>query len=93
MTCLWLALFLCASLPAQGADPDWTKWNAYAVDLLQRYIRIPTIDPPADTRPTAALIRDEFQKHGFAVTLYPSGPAGQTNLVIRLKGKSTTAKP
>ncbi len=63
------------------------------MDLLQQYIRIPTIDPPADTRASASLIQNEFQKQGFAVTVYPSGPSGQTNLVIRLKGKGNSAKP
>lgn len=89
-----LAFLLCASASfAAAAEPDWAKWNPYALDLLQRYIRIASVDPPADTRPTAELIRGEFEKRGFRVTVYPSGPSGQTNLVIRLKGRDSSQKP
>ncbi len=88
-----LCALLCASSSLCAVEPDWSKWNAYALDLLQRYIRVPSVDPPADTRLTAELIRKEFEKHGFQVTVYPSGPTGQTNLVIRLKGRDSSHKP
>ena len=88
-----LALLLCACSSLSAVEPDWNKWNAYALDLLQRYIRIASVDPPADTRATAELIRGEFEKRGFPVTVYPSGSIGQTNLVIRLKGRDSSRKP
>jgi acetylornithine deacetylase/succinyl-diaminopimelate desuccinylase-like protein len=87
------ALFLAVSFSLQASQTDWAKWNSYALDLLQRYIRIASVDPPADTRPTASLIQTEFEKHGFTVAVYPSGPLGQTNLVIRLKGRDSSLKP
>ncbi len=87
------ALLLCGAFSLTAAEPDWIKWNRYALDLLQRYLRIASVDPPADTRPTAELIRGEFEKRGFHVTVYPAGPAGQTNLVLRLKGRDGSLKP
>ena len=38
-----LALF--EASPARAADPDWDQINKSAVDLLQRYVRIESIDP------------------------------------------------
>src|SRR5205085_5930243 len=88
----FIALLL-LSLSAAAAEPDWTQLDKYAVDLLQRYIRIPSINPPADTRATADLLKAELEKHGFTVTLYPSGPNGQVNLVTRLAGRDRSKKP
>ncbi len=78
---------------AFGAEPNWDALNERALDMLQRYIRVATIDPPADTHVSAALIKAEMEKDGFNVTLYPSGPDGQTNLVTRLAGRDHTKKP
>ena len=93
MVRLAFLLLLCCHLPCAAAEPDWTRWNPYALDLLQRYLRLATVDPPADTHAAAALIKQEFEHHGFSVTVYPSGPAGQTNLVVRLRGRDRTLKP
>ncbi len=82
-----LACALCA------AEPDWTKLDAYALDLLQRYLRIESVNPPADTRAAAELLKGEIEKHGIEVRLYPSGPNGQTNLLARLPGRDRSKKP
>jgi len=84
-------LFCCLAL--HSAEPDWTKLDAYAIDLLQRYIRLETVNPPADTHLAAALLKGELEKAGFTVKLYPSGPNGQTNLVMRVPGRDRTKKP
>src|SRR5882757_2095493 len=78
---------------AFGAEPNWTALDERALDMLQRYVRIATINPPADTHVSAALIKAEMEKDGFGVTVYPSGPDGQTNLVTRLAGRDHTKKP
>jgi acetylornithine deacetylase/succinyl-diaminopimelate desuccinylase-like protein len=84
----WLtALTLCA------AEPDWNKLDPYALDLLQRYLRIESINPPADTRAAAELLKTELDKHGIEARLYPSGPNGQTNLLARLPGRDRSKKP
>ena len=84
---------LLLAVAAHAAEPDWTKVEPHALDLLQRYIRIESVNPPADTRKTAALIQAELEAAGLIPTLYSSGPEGQTNLVLRLKGRDSSKKP
>jgi acetylornithine deacetylase/succinyl-diaminopimelate desuccinylase-like protein len=88
---LWICLLLCGA--AWGAEPDWGQTDAWALDLLQRYLRIPSTNPPADTRAAAALFRDELAKVGITAKLYAAGTAGQTNLIARLPGRDRTKKP
>ena len=88
-----LPLLLLAALAGGGAEPDWGRLDAYALDLLQRYIRVESVNPPADTRASARLLKSELEKHGIEVRLYPSGPAGQTNLLARLPGRDRARKP
>jgi acetylornithine deacetylase/succinyl-diaminopimelate desuccinylase-like protein len=76
-----------------AAEPDWPALDKYALDLLQRYIRIQTINPPANTKAAAEMLKGELEKHGFAVKLYASGPDGQTNLITRLPGRDRSKKP
>ncbi|HYP13606.1 MAG TPA: M20/M25/M40 family metallo-hydrolase [Bryobacteraceae bacterium] len=87
------AIIFALALAASAAEPDWTALEKYSLDLLQRYIRIQTVNPPADSRPAAALLRAEFEKHGFTVKLFEAGPAGQVNLLTRLPGRDRTKKP
>ena len=86
-----IAFLLCVSTFA--AEPDWPKVEQHALEFLQTYIRIPTIDPPADTRKAADLFRTELEAHGFAPKLYSSGPDGKTILIVRLAGRDRTKKP
>jgi len=39
------------------------------------------------------LIKAELKRNGLKPELYQSGPTGQTNLVVRLKGRDTSKKP
>jgi acetylornithine deacetylase/succinyl-diaminopimelate desuccinylase-like protein len=87
-----LLIFLVATL-SYAAEPDWSSIDQHAVEFLQKYIRIETINPPADTRASSALIKAELEADGFTVKLYPSGPNGQTNLITRLPGRDRTKKP
>ncbi len=76
-----------------AAEPDWPALERQAVDLLQRYVRIPSLNPPADTREAAAFLKAELDKRGIPARLFPSGPNGQTNLVARLAGRDRSRKP
>jgi len=78
---------------AFAAEPDWTAVEKHALELLQQYVRIASVDPPADTRSAAALIQQELEKNGLSAHVYASGPEHQTNLVVRLKGRDSTKKP
>src|SRR6266404_8305553 len=76
-----------------AAEPDWPAIEKHALDLLQRYVRIASVNPPADTSKTAALLRAELEQNGLVPKLYTSGADGQTNLVVRLKGRDSSKKP
>jgi acetylornithine deacetylase/succinyl-diaminopimelate desuccinylase-like protein len=79
--------------PLVAADPDWAAVEKHALDLLQRYVRIASINPPANTAATAALFKAELETAGLAPKLYTSGPDGQTNLIVRLQGRDLSKKP
>jgi acetylornithine deacetylase/succinyl-diaminopimelate desuccinylase-like protein len=87
---IYALLFFCFGLFA--AEPDWNSLDKYAVDLLQQYIRIDTVNPPANTKAAAEFLKAEFEKHGLAVRLYESGPQGRTNLLTRLPGRDKSKK-
>ena len=78
---------------AWAAEPDWPAVEQHALDLLQRYVRIASVNPPADTRSAAALFESELKTAGLEPRLYASGPEGQTNLVVRLAGRDRAKKP
>lgn len=50
------SLFLTA-LTLTAAEPDWPEVDRHAVSFLQSYLRIRSVNPPADTREAAALFR------------------------------------
>src|SRR5882757_8866199 len=88
-----LLAFLLAGCLAYGADPDWPKVEQHALEFLQTYIQVPTIDPPADTRKAADLFKTELERHGLSPKLYTSGPDGKTILIVRLAGRDRAKKP
>ncbi len=69
------------------------KVEQHAIDLLQRYVRIASVNPPADTSATAKLLKDEFAAAGMEAKLYTSGPNGKTNLIVRLPGRDRAKRP
>jgi acetylornithine deacetylase/succinyl-diaminopimelate desuccinylase-like protein len=85
------AMFLC--VPLWAAEPDWPVVEKHALDLLQKYVRIASVNPPANTAAAAALIKGELEAAGFSPQLYTSGPDGQTNLIVRLPGLDRSKKP
>lgn len=86
----YLALLL--ALSASAAEPDWPAVEKHALDLLQRYIRVQSINPPADTREAAALFRFELEAAGLQPKLMDAGE-NRVNLLVRLPGKDRTKKP
>ena len=88
-----LALLFLAAILARAADPDWNSIDRTALELLQQYIRIETIDPPANTAEAANFFKRILEDNGIPARLYPSGPNGQTNLVARVAGRDHSKKP
>lgn len=86
-----LTLSLCSSLLA--AEPDWPQVEDHAIKLLASYVRIRSINPPADTRATADLLAAEFRSAGLEPKIYESDAPGRVNLLVRLAGKDRSKKP
>ena len=91
MKALLLTFLAWAGLSA--AEPDWPRVEQHALELLQQYIRIQSVDPPANTAAAAAFLKAELERNGLIPKIYTSGPDGQTNLVVRLKGRDSSKKP
>ncbi len=85
-------LCLLLTAVAFAAEPDWTAIDKRATEFLQSYIRIQTVNPPADSRPAAALFKAELELHGLSPKIYESGPQQQI-LLVRLPGKNRALKP
>ncbi len=90
---LAVAVRLLVPLTSSAAEPDWPHVEQHATDLLQRYVRIASINPPADTSETAKLLKSDFAAAGLEAKLYPSGPGGKTNLMVRLPGQDRSKRP
>ena len=58
-----------------------------ATSLLQRLIRLDTVNPPGNERPAQELLRDELATAGFECELL-GVTAERPNLVARLRGRS-----
>src|SRR5579864_2643956 len=87
-----ISMFLLAAmLPA--AEPDWNQIGQTALDLLQQYVHIQSIDPPANTAEAAEFVKGVLAQGGIEAQLYTSGPGGQTNLVARVAGRDRSKKP
>ncbi len=76
-----------------AASPDWPRVEQHAVEFLQEYVRVRSVNPPADTRETAKLLAHEFASVGIEAKLYESNNAGHVNLLARLPGKDRTLRP
>ena len=77
---------------ALAQEPDWVEIDKRAVALLQEYIRIPSINPPADTRAAATFLTRELESAGFQVNRFQPDASGCVNLLTRLEGRDRTAK-
>ncbi|HET9317677.1 MAG TPA: M20/M25/M40 family metallo-hydrolase [Vicinamibacteria bacterium] len=64
------------------ADPDY---EALAVDLLQRYLRIDTTVPPGNEMRAAAFFKEILEAEGIAVEVDEFAP-GRANLLATLPG-------
>jgi len=87
----WIVFLITTA--AIAAEPDWPLVEKHALEFLQEYVRIASINPPADTASAAWLFPRELEKNGLPPKVYHSGPGGQTNLVVRLKGRDSSKKP
>jgi acetylornithine deacetylase/succinyl-diaminopimelate desuccinylase-like protein len=86
-----LTLLLC--LLCGAAEPDWPRVEEQAIALLQKYVRIASVNPPGDTRETARFLESELASIGLKSELFESNTGGKTNLLARLPGKDQSKRP
>lgn len=79
-----LCLLLC--LPAR-AEPDFDRLGQEALPILQEYIRLQTVNPPANTRVSAEFLQKILAREGIECRLFESEP-GKVNLLARLPGRT-----
>jgi acetylornithine deacetylase/succinyl-diaminopimelate desuccinylase-like protein len=87
-----LVLLVIALCECRAAEPDWPIVEQHALDLLQRYVRIASVNPPADTTQAAIFLKSELERVSLKPKLYESGP-NHVNLLVRLRGRSSDKKP
>ncbi len=78
------------SAGVRAGEPDWDAVSKEAIDLLGRYVRIRSVNPPADTAATAAFLKGILDREGIEARLFESAP-GKVNLLARLP--ATTPVP
>lgn len=97
----WSPLFLllvgCATvkpLPPGLPAPtvDWPAAGDEAVDVLSRYLRVDTVNPPGNETRGALFLADELAKDGIDATISEFAP-GRGSLVARLRAESPSDKP
>ncbi|MFQ5352815.1 MAG: hypothetical protein ACE5D3_07060, partial [Candidatus Binatia bacterium] len=66
---------------------DWHEIGEQATELLSRYIRIDTTNPPGGEEAGALFLRDELAREGIGSQLYDAGD-GRVSLAARLNGDS-----
>lgn len=89
---LLILLTFAISTSLFAAEPDWAAVEKHALDLLQQYVRIASINPPADTRKAVEFLQGELKSAGIESRFYESEP-GKVNLLARLPGRDRTKKP
>lgn len=74
----------------QSAPPDisWQKYEDMAVDLMQKYLRINTSNPPGNEIEAAKFLKSIFDEHGIENEIFEYKP-GRANIIARLKGNGT----
>ena len=87
-----LIVLLLSAAAVHAAEPDWPKVEASALDLLQLYIRIESINPPADSRKASVFFKAELEKAGLKPKLLGISP-DKVNLIVRLEGRDRSKKP
>ena len=82
-------------MPYSDPAPDSIHWDEVgreATEVLSRYIRIDTSNPPGDEDAAAAFLRDLLADEGIEVATYEPAP-GRANLIARLDADQPVGPP
>ena len=64
---------------------DWRRTGSEAADLLRRYIRFDTTNPPGNEAPAARFLKETLTSEDVETDHFTS-PGGRANLIARLRG-------
>src|SRR5262245_21426769 len=67
---------------------DWPHYQAMAVDLMQKYLRINTSNPPGNEIEAAKWLKSLFDQNGIQNEIFEYKP-GRANIIARLKGNGS----
>ena len=88
----WIAVGLagtavvCAAAASSAGTPvDWERVGNEATELLSRYLRVDTSNPPGNERAAAEFLRGVFEREGLPVTVWEPAP-GKANIITHLAG-------
>ncbi len=96
---LWPVVLLCGCASVRVVGPgvtapsvDWSAAGDEAVDVLQRYLRVDTINPPGNETRGTDFLAAELAKDGIEASVTEFAP-GRGSLVARLRADAPTDKP
>jgi acetylornithine deacetylase/succinyl-diaminopimelate desuccinylase-like protein len=72
----------------QAAQINWTTYQEMAVDLMQKYLRIDTSNPPGNEIAAARFFKEIFDREKIPSEIFEYEP-GRANIIARLKGNGT----
>src|SRR5215203_3983506 len=64
---------------------DWPRYQDTAVDLMQKYLRINTSNPPGNEIEAAKWFKTIFDENGIQNEIFEYKP-GRANIIARIKG-------
>lgn len=85
---LLLATFSTASAQNRSPNIDWPHYQDMAVDLMQKYLRINTSNPPGNEIQAAKWFKELFDQNGIQNEIFEYKP-GRANIIARLKGNGS----
>ncbi|MFN2532504.1 MAG: M20/M25/M40 family metallo-hydrolase [Pyrinomonadaceae bacterium] len=88
LLCLILAGFSTVVAQSSHGRIDWPHYQDMAVDLMQRYLRINTSNPPGNEIEAAQFFKQVFDQYGIQNEIFEYKP-GRANIIARLKGNNS----
>lgn len=85
----WLLALLV--IQAAAAEPDFSALGQKALELSRQYIRLRSVNPPANTEATAKFLQEVLAREGIPSQIFRSR-AGRCNLLACLKGRSSQGR-
>jgi acetylornithine deacetylase/succinyl-diaminopimelate desuccinylase-like protein len=72
----------------EGGKIDWPHYQDMAVELMQKYLRINTSNPPGNEIEAARFFKSIFDQNGISNEIFEYKP-GRANIIARLKGNGS----